>query len=85
MWTEKEYAEVERKEVIPSGNTVTFRQLPPFGFWKISFEHGSLPKTLSGQYTSYQQAKGAWDAYYKTQPQLQKPSPKERLKEALKD
>jgi hypothetical protein len=82
---DRDEAEVEKKLELPSGGVVVFRMYPPHGMWRIHFERGQTPERVKGDYTSYNEAKRAWDAYYLTRPVLQKPSPKERLKAALAD
>lgn len=85
MWFDKEEAEIHRVVDLPSGNKVHFRQYPPHGMWRISFDKGQLPAELNSAFTSYGLAEAAWKAYYDKSPHLQVPPPMKRLKEALKE
>lgn len=83
MWFDKSEAEVHKVLDLPSGNKVHFKQYPPHGMWRMTFERGQLPKELEGSYTSYGVALKAWEGYYAKSPHLQVPPPAKRLKEAL--
>ncbi len=58
----------DRVVTVDNGADFHIKQEDPFGFWRISREHGQVPKHLSGVYTSYDRAKKAVDLYINNQP-----------------
>lgn len=48
---------------LAGGNKINVKREDPFGFWTISWERGQLPDYLKGQYTSFEEARKAVEAY----------------------
>lgn len=46
----------ERSVSLDNGNKLFIRKYDPYGFWRISYEHGQLPQKLLGQYTIFELA-----------------------------
>lgn len=45
-------------------NSFTIKASDPYGFWTIGKVGGKLPENLSGQYTTYEEAKDAIVNFY---------------------
>jgi len=58
----------DRVVAVDNGAAFHIKQEDPFGFWRISREHGQIPASLDGQYTSYDKAKKAVDIYLNSRP-----------------
>ena len=55
----------DRKFVLDK-NVLHVRRLDPYGFWKCSYEKGPVPAELSGEYTSFDEARKAIEYYLKS-------------------
>lgn len=54
-----------REFVLENGFKVTLKASDPYGFWTVHFEKGGPPKSLGGNYTSFEKAKAALEVYLK--------------------
>ena len=48
---------------VPNGSPFLLEQFNPNGFWRIRREHGQVPESLQGQYTTYDKAEQAVQSY----------------------
>ena len=53
-WRDREPEEVEKTFLLSTGTKLYFRQYPPHGFWRVSFERGDIPAKLQGDFNSLQ-------------------------------
>ena len=48
---------------LEDGQKIKVTASDPFGFWRIAFTKGTVPKELKGEYTTYSDAKKAVESY----------------------
>jgi len=63
---DEEPENIQKVFMMGTGIKIYFRKIPPYGFWKISFERGELPEKLSGVYTSFKAAQKDAVSYLQT-------------------
>lgn len=54
FWIDRDEAETKRVFLISSGTKITFERYPPHGNWKLSFERGSVPAQLQGEWLEFE-------------------------------
>lgn len=56
----------KRTMTIPNGNKIHFERTDPYGFWYVHHDKGTMPDSMTGAYTTYDQAERAVMAYLET-------------------
>lgn len=54
----------DRKFILDK-NVLHVRKTDPYGLWHCAYERGQVPSELSGQFTSFDEAKKAVESYLK--------------------
>lgn len=54
-----------RQFKLPGQQKITFKRDPQFSIWRVSFDKGGIPESLSGGYTTFEYAYNAANAYLK--------------------
>ncbi len=60
-----ENANLVRTFKLPGSQKITFKRDPQMSFWRISFDKGGIPESLSGAYTTFDYAFQAANNYLK--------------------
>jgi hypothetical protein len=48
---------------LENGNVLYVKNTDPYGFWTVHYEHGQLPKSMRGAYTTWDYALAAVKKY----------------------
>lgn len=65
FWWDREKREIERVFLLSTNQRLYFRRHPPHGFWRVSFEAGSVPEHLSGDFTNFKELYDKVEYYLK--------------------
>ena len=61
--TTKDLSPIREFHIENSTQIITAHTTQPYGFWRIKFNHGTIPEILDQDYTTFTKAKEAIDHY----------------------